>query len=88
MKSTALLFGDWVRPILLFFAAIFVGTILVAGAQNEHGSIFYLVSGGGAIAHLAWQFITWKVDSPADCGAKFEVSVILNQISRILTAFL
>ena len=77
VKSTALLFGDHVRSVLVGFAAVFVSCLVAAGALNGQTWVYYLVSVGGAVAHFAWQFATWDVDSPADCGAKFKVGHVL-----------
>ncbi|KAK7459585.1 hypothetical protein VKT23_009566 [Stygiomarasmius scandens] len=71
VKSTALLFGSHVRPILLFFAVSFLACMSYAGICNNQGLPFFLVSCGGAAVHFLWQFTTWEVDNPNDSGAKF-----------------
>ncbi|KAJ7734760.1 UbiA prenyltransferase family [Mycena maculata] len=71
VKSTALLFGSWVRPILCLFAMAFVGCISLAGLWNHQGIYFFVISVGGAILFFCWQFLTWDVDDVDDCGAKF-----------------
>jgi len=72
VKSTALLFGDHVRAVLVGFATVFVGSLVAAGVLNNQTWIYYVVSVGGSAVHFVWQFRTWDVDSPADCGAKFK----------------
>jgi 4-hydroxybenzoate polyprenyltransferase len=37
VKSTALLFGSWVRPILCMFAVTFVACMAYAGILNQQG---------------------------------------------------
>ena len=74
VKSTALLFGSHVRPILVGFALAFGALLLCAGVANGQGPGYFLVSCGGGAAHFVWQFATWTVDVPADGGAKFNVS--------------
>ncbi|KAJ7643121.1 UbiA prenyltransferase family-domain-containing protein, partial [Mycena polygramma] len=74
VKSTSLLFGSWVRPILCAFAAVFVACMTYAGILNHQGIYFFAISVGGATLFFAWQFCTWKVDSVEDCGAKFEAN--------------
>ncbi|KAA1471041.1 UbiA prenyltransferase [Dentipellis sp. KUC8613] len=72
VKSTALLFGTWVRPILACFALIFLASLAYVGFCNGKGLPFYLVSCGGALAHIGWQLATWDPNDPKDCGAKFK----------------
>lgn len=74
IKSTALLFGENVRPILIGFATVFVLSLVAAGILNGQSAIYYVVSCGGAAAHLTWQFTTWDVNDVEDCGRKFKVS--------------
>jgi hypothetical protein len=74
VKSTALLFGSYVRPILACFATAFIVLLVFAGAANGQRAGYFVISCGGAAAHFVWQFTTWTVDVPADGGAKFNVS--------------
>jgi 4-hydroxybenzoate polyprenyltransferase len=76
VKSTAILFGNWIKTILAVFAAIFVVALTFAGTNNHQGPAFYLVSVCGASLHLVWQLRTLDVDNPPDCLAKFLVSDI------------
>ncbi|EMD35418.1 hypothetical protein CERSUDRAFT_53335 [Gelatoporia subvermispora B] len=71
VKSTALLFGDWIRPILMAFAAAFVACLIVAGIRNSQGAGYFVISCGGAALHFIWQFATWHPDVPADGAHKF-----------------
>ncbi|KAJ7266402.1 UbiA prenyltransferase family-domain-containing protein [Mycena haematopus] len=74
VKSTSLLFGSWVRPILCLFAATFVGCMVYAGILNQQGTYYFAIAVGGASLFFAWQFLTWKVDNVKDCGSKFEAN--------------
>ncbi|THH10556.1 hypothetical protein EW146_g8340 [Bondarzewia mesenterica] len=76
VKSTALLFGDRVRPILAAFGTTFVACLIVAGILNKQGPAFFAVSCGGAAIHISWQLITWRVDDPQDSGAKFKLPYV------------
>ncbi|KAG6908994.1 hypothetical protein DXG01_002483 [Tephrocybe rancida] len=78
--STAVLFGDYVRPILSLFATAFVAAIAYAGVLNHHGPIYYLVTVGGTAVHLLWQLITLKPEVPADCWQKFKANGDLGWI--------
>ncbi|THV03622.1 UbiA prenyltransferase [Dendrothele bispora CBS 962.96] len=71
VKSTSLLFGSYVRPILSVFAAFVVGSFLYVGIHNGHGLAYFIISVGGTAAHFAWQLGTLDVDDPTDCWKKF-----------------
>lgn len=87
IKSTAVLFGTRVRPILMAFAAAFLALLVVSGAQNRHGAPYYVISCGGAAAHFLWMFVRWNPDVPADGGKKFNVGRPLSSVYRaVLTS--
>ncbi|KXN81978.1 4-hydroxybenzoate polyprenyltransferase, mitochondrial [Leucoagaricus sp. SymC.cos] len=71
VKSTSLLFGDYIRQILSLFACGFVGGIAYAGYLNQQGWPYYVISVGGTSLHLLWQLGTLKPNIPADCWEKF-----------------
>ncbi|KAJ3129176.1 Para-hydroxybenzoate--polyprenyltransferase, mitochondrial precursor (PHB:polyprenyltransferase) [Physocladia obscura] len=54
VKSTALLFGKSVKPILAAFAGTAVAFFALAGFMNGNGLCYYVVSVGGAAAHFWW----------------------------------
>lgn len=74
VKSTALLFGSYVKHILAVFGTIFVITLAYAGYAMHLGIEFFVISVGGCAVHLAWQLRTLDVEDPKDCGKKFLVS--------------
>ncbi|KAK4053861.1 Para-hydroxybenzoate--polyprenyltransferase, mitochondrial precursor (PHB:polyprenyltransferase) [Microbotryomycetes sp. JL201] len=80
VKSTALLFADKTRPILTSFSASFVSMLALAGYLNEQGLAFYLVSVGGAAAHLAWQLRTADLETRASCWKVFKSNRDLGAI--------
>lgn len=71
VKSTALRFADKTPQWLTGFSSAFVGLTALAGYMNGQGLPFYLVSVGGAAAHLAWQLRTVNYDDPKSCWEKF-----------------
>lgn len=83
VKSTALLFADWVKPILTVFATVFVATLTYAGMSTGHGWTYFALSVGGCAAHLVWQLLTLDVDSPEDCWSKFNSNGYLGYIVTI-----
>ncbi|KAG6848253.1 hypothetical protein H0H93_001895, partial [Arthromyces matolae] len=44
VKSTALLFGTWIKPILFAFASVLVSSLYIAGSMNKMGAYYYLIS--------------------------------------------
>jgi len=83
VKSTAILFGSWFRPIIAAFAGSFVILLAVAGMLNGQGPLFFLVSVLGAAAHVTWQLSTLDTNSPDDCKNKFLSNVKLGWIVAI-----
>ncbi|PSS08835.1 hypothetical protein PHLCEN_2v3450, partial [Hermanssonia centrifuga] len=80
VKSTALLFGNYVRPILSVFATTFVSLMWLAGILNGNGVWYFCISCGGAACHLIWQLTTWNDADNTDCAAKFAVSTVWLQL--------
>ena len=74
LKSTAVLFGAYIRPLAGIFAAIFVLSLAICGILNGNGLWYFVVSVGGAIVHFWWQLSTWEESVPGAGGAKFKVS--------------
>ncbi|KAH7926932.1 4-hydroxybenzoate polyprenyl transferase [Leucogyrophana mollusca] len=72
VKSTALLFGSWVKEILSIFAVGFVGSLIYAGVATGRGIPFYIIAVGGCAGHLLWQLLSLDVNSPEDCWKKFQ----------------
>ncbi|EJD42205.1 UbiA prenyltransferase [Auricularia subglabra TFB-10046 SS5] len=71
VKSTALLFGSYVRPILAVFGTGFIASLAYAGVATGQNELYFGVTVGGTAAHVAWQLMTLDVDSPSDCFKKF-----------------
>ena len=55
--STALLFGEYIRPILSIFAMGFVACFAYAGHVNGQGPAYYIASVGFPAASLLWQLL-------------------------------
>ncbi|KAF9043800.1 UbiA-domain-containing protein [Hymenopellis radicata] len=71
VHSTAILFGTWIRPLLVGCACIFVSGLYFAGCLNNQGLGFFIVSVGGTTLHLVWQFSTVRLDVPESCWTNF-----------------
>ncbi|ORY58678.1 4-hydroxybenzoate polyprenyl transferase [Leucosporidium creatinivorum] len=80
VKSTALLFADKTRPILAGFSTSFVGLLALSGWLNSQGPAFYLLSVGGAAAHLAWQLRTADLETRESCWKVFKSNRDLGAI--------
>jgi 4-hydroxybenzoate polyprenyltransferase len=71
IKSTALLFGDRTKAMLVIFYGFAVGLIGLAGALAGAGSIFWLGLAAFA-AHLAWQIVCLDIGNPDLCLTIFK----------------
>lgn len=67
IRSTAILFGSWIRPFLVTSAAAFLSMLAIAGYLNEQGAIYYVLSVGGTGVHLVWQLFTVDPDDQSSC---------------------
>ena len=71
IKSTALLFGDNTKPMLVIFFCLATLLIGIAGALADGGMLFWLGLAAFA-AHLAWQIVRLDIRAPAVCLAVFK----------------
>lgn len=67
VRSTAILWGTWIRPLLVACGVIFVSMLAVAGVLNNQGTPYFVVSVGGTVLHLIWQSLTVDLDVPKSC---------------------
>ncbi|KAI0726358.1 UbiA prenyltransferase family-domain-containing protein [Fomitopsis betulina] len=75
--STALLFGDYVRPVLSVFCASFVACLAFAGYANQQGPLFYVLSVGSAAIGSLWQ-LTTAADLEKDGTKLFRVCAYVD----------
>ncbi|KAK2462541.1 hypothetical protein APHAL10511_005511 [Amanita phalloides] len=71
VRSTAILFGSWIQPLLVACAALFVSMLLVVGYLNDQGAIYYILTVGGTAVQLVWQISTVDLDVPSSCWDNF-----------------
>jgi 4-hydroxybenzoate polyprenyltransferase len=71
IKSTALLFGDQTKPMLVIFFCLAVALIGLAGALAGGGALFWVGLAAFA-AHLAWQIARLDIRDPDVCLAVFK----------------
>ena len=81
VKSTALRFADKTPQWLAGFSSTFVGLTALAGYMNGQGLPFYLISVGGAAAHLAWQLKTVNYNDTKSCWERFRSN---HQVGAII----
>lgn len=72
VRSTALLFGSWIRPLLVSCAILFIVMLTWAGIFNEQGRAYFILSVGGTAVHLVWQFSTVDLEEPSSCWTNFQ----------------
>jgi 4-hydroxybenzoate polyprenyltransferase len=70
IRSTALLFGSWIRPLLMACAVMFVVMLTWAGILNDQGCAYFILSVGGTAVHLVWQFSTVDLEEPSSCWSQ------------------
>ncbi|TPX58856.1 hypothetical protein PhCBS80983_g02827 [Powellomyces hirtus] len=80
IKSTALRFGDNLKPWLSLFSTTSVAGLALAGYMNAQGIPFYAISVGGAAAHYAWQIRTLRPDDPTNAWTKFKSNAGLGSL--------
>ncbi|KAJ7134307.1 4-hydroxybenzoate polyprenyl transferase [Mycena epipterygia] len=71
VKSTALKFGGWIKPILFCFGYGFVLSLLCVGIMDGHAWPFYAISVGSVSIHLLWQLWTVDLNKTSSCAAMF-----------------
>ncbi|KAG7096099.1 hypothetical protein E1B28_006775 [Marasmius oreades] len=71
VRSTAILFGTWIRPLLIACGITFIVMLSWAGVLNGQGSPFFAISVGGTTVHLISQYRTVNLDVPASCWQNF-----------------
>ncbi|TFK53309.1 hypothetical protein OE88DRAFT_1733257 [Heliocybe sulcata] len=74
VKSAALLFGSYIKPILSMFDVLFIAALICSGQQTDQGAVYYVVAVGGTAAHLSWQLITLDIKDGQDCQRKFDAN--------------
>jgi len=67
IRSTAILFGSRVLPLLMMCGFTFVAMLAIAGYLNGQGHAYFIISVGGTAAHIVWQFMTVDLDVPRSC---------------------
>ncbi|KJA18912.1 hypothetical protein HYPSUDRAFT_190415 [Hypholoma sublateritium FD-334 SS-4] len=80
VKSAAVFFGSWVRPILMALAVAFISCLAWAGYMNDQGRPFYVVSVGFTCVFYVWLFSTWNDADSVDCAQKFKAHGTLGTI--------
>ena len=86
VRSTAILFGSWIRPLLVLCGLVFVTMLAIAGYLNGQGPAYFLVSVGGTAIHLLWQYMTVDLNVPKSCWSEFFSLKITPPLSHILTS--
>ncbi|KAJ3895626.1 4-hydroxybenzoate polyprenyl transferase [Lentinula edodes] len=71
IRSTAILFGSYIRPLLIACGCSFVVLLCSAGILNGQGPAFYTLSVGGLLLHLIRQWWTVDLEIPKSCWANF-----------------
>ena len=70
VRSTAILFGRWIRPLLVCCGVTFVAMLALVGYLNNQGQMYLVISVGGTAVHLIWQYNTVNLEVPKSCWRK------------------
>ena|SRR6266545_2825918 len=76
VRSTAILFGIWIRPLLVGCGFTFVAMLAVTGIFNHQGLAYFAISVGGTAAHLVWQYYTVDLEVPKSCWRKHSICLV------------
>ncbi|KAF8153319.1 UbiA prenyltransferase family [Crassisporium funariophilum] len=71
VRSTAILFGTWIRPLLVGCGLTFVAMLAMAGYLNSQGPAYFVLSVGGTATHFVWQYMTVDLNIPSSCWKNF-----------------
>jgi hypothetical protein len=74
VKSTAILFGAYIKPILSVFASALVASLWYAGVANNMGLYYKAISVFGSALYLATEMVTVDLDEPKSCWATVRIS--------------
>ncbi|KAF8827146.1 hypothetical protein HHX47_DHR5001046 [Lentinula edodes] len=79
IRSTAILFGSYIRPLLIACGCSFIVLLCGAGILNGQGPAFYTLSVGGLLLHLIRQWWTVDLEIPKSCWGK-DVAMVFPHI--------
>lgn len=71
VRSTAILFGTWIRPLLVACGLSFLALLTVSGALNQNGCPYFFISVGGTAVHLTSQYLTVSLEEPKSCWGAY-----------------
>lgn len=73
VKSTALLFDTWIKPILSVFASALLVSLWYSGRMNNMGVYYYTISVGGGSLYLATDMLQVDLNSPKSCWSSVRI---------------
>ncbi|KAF8515551.1 UbiA prenyltransferase [Gautieria morchelliformis] len=71
VKSTALLFGDWTKPVLSIFGTILMSCLATCGVLNRAGISYFIITVGGGTFLLVKELWQVDLDVPKSCWETF-----------------
>ncbi|KAI0653388.1 UbiA prenyltransferase [Cubamyces menziesii] len=74
VKSTAVLFGDCVRPILSTFATLFLSSLIYVGYATSAGPWYLAITVAGTATCFVWQLSTVDFDDGGACWKTFKAN--------------
>ncbi len=86
LKSTALLFREKTKPLLVLIYGLCAALLLAAG-WTAGGGIIFLAGWAATALHFAWQITTLDVDDQENCLKRFRSNHAVGAIVFIAVAF-
>ena len=86
--STAILFGTWIRPLLVGCGLTFLAMLAAAGYLNMQGPAYFFLSVGGTGIHLVWQYQTVDLGNPRSCWGVSINSLCFLLLDLKISAFI
>ncbi|KAH6903307.1 4-hydroxybenzoate polyprenyl transferase [Coprinopsis sp. MPI-PUGE-AT-0042] len=71
VRSTAILWGSWIRPLLVACGLGFASFLTITGYLSRQGPAYFAISVGGTLIHLVWQYCTVDLEVPKSCWDNF-----------------
>ncbi|KIP03847.1 hypothetical protein PHLGIDRAFT_76947, partial [Phlebiopsis gigantea 11061_1 CR5-6] len=74
IKSTAVLFGEYIRPIVFTFAVGFIASLTYGGVATGAGAPYFIITVIITSVELVWQMVALDFDNGVQCWTIFKIN--------------